>query len=64
MADVVAAIERVAPEIAGKITVRAERLPFPDALEGRLLEELVGPLPRTSLAEGVRRTIEHFRVRG
>jgi UDP-glucuronate 4-epimerase len=61
MAEVVQAIERAAPEAAGKITWKKDRLPFPESLEGRLLEQLVGPLPRTSLAEGVRRTIEHFR---
>lgn len=61
MEDVVAAIEAAAPEVAGKVTWNDERLPFPEALEGRLLETLVGPLPRTPLREGVRRTIEHFR---
>jgi nucleoside-diphosphate-sugar epimerase len=64
MAEVVAAIEEAAPEVAGKITWKEERLPFPDSLEARLLETLVGQLPRTPLAEGVRHTIEHFRVRG
>jgi nucleoside-diphosphate-sugar epimerase len=62
MAEVVAAIEESVPEAAGTITWRDERLPFPEALEGRLLETLVGPLPRTPLAEGVRRTIEHHRA--
>jgi UDP-glucuronate 4-epimerase len=63
MEDVVAAIEAAAPEVAGKITCKDERLPFPESLEGRLLERLVGPLPATPLAEGVHRTIEHFRSR-
>jgi UDP-glucuronate 4-epimerase len=63
MAEVVAAIEEAAPEVAGKIKWKDERLPFPESLEGRLLETLVGPLPRTPLEEGVRRTIEHFRSR-
>jgi UDP-glucuronate 4-epimerase len=61
MSEVVAAIESVAPEPAGRITWKDERLPFPESLEGRLLETLVGPLPRTPLREGVRRTVEHFR---
>jgi nucleoside-diphosphate-sugar epimerase len=64
MEEVVAAIEAAAPEVAGKLTWKDERLPFPESLEARLLEVLVGPLPRTPLAEGVRRTIEHFRARG
>ena len=63
MDEVVAAIEAAAPQIVGRITWKNERLPFPESLEGRLLERLVGPLPRTPLAEGVRRTIEHFRLR-
>ena len=40
---------------------RTTALPFPERLEAALLERLVGPLPRTSLADGVRRTIEHYR---
>lgn len=64
MEEVVAAIEQAVPRIAGKVTWNDERLPFPDSLEGALLEQLVGPLPRTSLTEGVRQTIEHFRTRG
>ncbi len=62
--DMVAAIETAAPEIVGKITWTEERLPFPESLEATLLERLVGPLPHTPLAQGVRRTIEHFRARG
>lgn len=61
MAEVVAAIEAAAPEVAGKVTWEEGQLPFPESLQGNLLERLVGPLPRTPLAEGVRRTIEHFR---
>jgi nucleoside-diphosphate-sugar epimerase len=60
MAEVVAAIEEAVPEAEGRISWKDHRLPFPDALEGTLLEQLVGPLPRTSLADGVRATIEHF----
>jgi len=61
MSDVVAAIESAAPEATARIAWKDERLPFPESLEGRLLETLVGPLPRTPLREGVRRTVEHFR---
>jgi nucleoside-diphosphate-sugar epimerase len=60
MAEVAAAIEEAVPEAEGRISWKADRLPFPDSLEGTLLEQLVGPLPRTSLADGVRATIEHF----
>jgi UDP-glucuronate 4-epimerase len=61
MEDVVAAIEEAAPEIAGRISWKDERLPFPDSLEAALLEKLVGALPRTPLLEGVRFTIDNFR---
>jgi nucleoside-diphosphate-sugar epimerase len=61
MQEVVDAIEAAAPEAAGRITWVDEQLPFPETLEATLLERLVGPLPRTSLADGVRRTIERFR---
>ena len=63
MEQVVAAIEAAAPEVVGTITCKDERLPFPESLEGRLLEKLAGPLPRTPLVDGVRRTVEHFRER-
>ncbi|HUF01756.1 MAG TPA: NAD(P)-dependent oxidoreductase [Gaiellaceae bacterium] len=63
MADVVAAIEAAAPEVAGRITWDEGQLPFPASLQGTLLEHLVGPLPRTSLADGVRETVEHHRRR-
>jgi len=60
MEQVVSAIEDAAPAAAGRITFTDERLPFPDSLEASLLERLVGPLPRTTLADGVRRTVEHY----
>jgi UDP-glucuronate 4-epimerase len=63
MDEVVQAIEAAAPLAAGKITWLEGQLPFPESLQGVLLEHLVGPLPRTPLADGVRFTIEHFRAR-
>jgi UDP-glucuronate 4-epimerase len=62
MDEMVAAIEAAAPEVAGKVTASEERLPFPETLEATRLERLVGELPYTSLADGVRQTIEHFRT--
>jgi UDP-glucuronate 4-epimerase len=61
MEDVVAAIESAAPDVAGTITWLDERLPFPERLEATRLERLLGPLERTPLREGVRRTVEHYR---
>ena len=61
MQDVVEAIEAAAPAVAGRISWEEGQLPFPEALEGRLLERLIGPIAPTPLAEGVRATIEHYR---
>jgi UDP-glucuronate 4-epimerase len=58
MREVVAAIEAAAPEVAGRITWVDQPLAFPEAMEATGLERAVGPLPRTSLADGVRETIE------
>jgi len=63
MEEVVAAIDAVAPQAAGKITWTDERLPFPDSLDSELLERLVGALPRTQLIAGFRQTVDHFRLR-
>jgi nucleoside-diphosphate-sugar epimerase len=61
MQEVVDAIEAAAPAVAGKMFWEEGQLPFPESLQANLLERLVGPLPRTPLADGVRQTIEHFR---
>lgn len=61
MDDLVAAIESAAPEVAGRINWEDGQLPFPESLEAKLLERLIGPFQHTPLADGVRRTIEHFR---
>jgi nucleoside-diphosphate-sugar epimerase len=58
MAEVVAAIEAAAPDAAGTITWKETPLPFPAELEFGAL----GPVPSTSLAHGVRETIERFRA--
>jgi nucleoside-diphosphate-sugar epimerase len=62
--EVVDAIVAAAPAVAGKITWQEGRLPFPESLQANVLQQLVGPLPHTSLAEGARLTVEHFRARG
>jgi len=60
-AEIAAEIEAAVPEVAGQISWTDDALPFPETLEAAQLERLVGQLPQTPLAEGVRRTIEHFR---
>ena len=63
MAEVVAAIEAALPAGAGRITWADDvSLPFPAQLESRALEEALGPLPATPLADGVAETIARFRA--
>jgi UDP-glucuronate 4-epimerase len=62
MQEVVDAIEASAPAVAGRVFWEEGQLPFPEALEGRKLERLIGPITPTPLADGVRATIEHFRT--
>jgi UDP-glucuronate 4-epimerase len=64
MQEVVDAIESAAPAVAGKVFWEEGQLPFPEALEGRQLERLIGPMKPTPLADGVRATIEHHRASG
>ena len=62
MEDVVAAIERAAPESAGTITFNSEPLFTPDGVEGKAIAALLGPVTWRSLDDGVRDTIDVFRT--
>lgn len=62
VADVISAIERVAPESAGTITANTEPLFTPDGVQGKAVESLLGPLEWRSLEQGVRDTIEVLRA--
>lgn len=59
MADVVAAIEAAAPDVAGAITYDDIQLPFP--VEVEVDRGAFAPGPPTPLAEGVRATVQRFR---
>jgi UDP-glucuronate 4-epimerase len=61
--EVVDAIVAAAPAVAGKITWQEGQLPFPESLQADVLQHVLGPLPQTSLVDGARMTVEHFRVR-
>ena len=61
MEQVVEAIEAAAPDVQGRIGWDDVTLPFPAQFEAIALEATIGPLPKTSLAEGVAATIECFR---
>jgi nucleoside-diphosphate-sugar epimerase len=60
MSEVVAAIEEAVPEAAGLITFEEAPLPFPDRIDTAGLEQL-GPLPITSLRDGIRASAERYR---
>jgi UDP-glucuronate 4-epimerase len=61
LADVARAIEAAAPGVS--ITVDEQTiLPFPEEFDGSALEEVIGPIAWTPLADGVRQTIETLRV--
>jgi len=64
MQEVVDAIESAAPAVAGKVFWEEGQLPFPESLEGRQLERLIGPMKLTPLADGVRATVDRFRAAG
>ncbi len=54
-------IVRFGPEgTAGRITVDGPVLPIPPALDASAIDAALGELPRTSLEDGVRMTMEHF----
>ena len=59
--EIVAAIERAAPEARGRIGVDGPPLPFPPELDASGFAAAVGELPVTPLDEGVAATIAHFR---
>jgi nucleoside-diphosphate-sugar epimerase len=61
IADVARAIEAAAPGVS--ITVDEQTLlPFPEEFDGAALEEAIGPIAWTPLADGVKRTIDVLRA--
>jgi hypothetical protein len=61
MREVVAAIERVVPEVAGRITFDDVPLALPDGADDSELVKLVGSVPNRPLQDGIAATIAHFR---
>jgi UDP-glucuronate 4-epimerase len=59
--EIVEAIEAEVPAMRGKIGFKDERLAFPEELDDTPLISALGPLPRTSLADGVAQTLATFR---
>ena len=61
MERIVAAIEAACPQAAGKITFKAQPLPFPRHNDTGELEKAVGKIAWTPLEEGIARSAEIFR---
>jgi UDP-glucuronate 4-epimerase len=61
VSDVVSLIEQEVPESAGQITVGRTPVPGRVEFDDAALRGVVGGLPRTSLADGIRSSIEVFR---
>jgi nucleoside-diphosphate-sugar epimerase len=61
MADVVAAIEEIRPDVRGRINVSGDPLPFPSEVPHDDLPDVLGAdIPDRSLHDGVAATIHHF----
>jgi nucleoside-diphosphate-sugar epimerase len=59
--EVVAEIERVVPESAGRIGFEGPPLPFPEALDSSRFRSVVGTVGVTPFGQGVAETVGHFR---
>ena len=60
MADVVAEIERTRPDARGRITFDDAPLAIPSEFDDAAVREALGAFKATSLADGVRATVERF----
>ncbi len=58
--DVVSEIERVWPDARGTITVADGPLAIPAEMDDAAIREALGPLPATTLADGVTATVARF----
>ena len=62
VSEIIAAIERAAPEAAGLITADAEPLPFPASVDSSSFVELVGGPVSRPLEAGVAEAVARFRA--
>lgn len=61
MSEVVALIERAAPDAKGRITFDDTPLPLPDGADDSELVKVLGALPSRPLPDGIASTIAHFK---
>ncbi len=62
MRDVIRAIAAVAPDSAGRISFDEVLLPFPEEVDARSLEELIGSVTETPFDAAVAETVDRFRT--
>ena len=62
MAEVIAAIEAVVPELRGQFTFDDQPLPYSSGADDSAVRAALGDLPATPLDQGVAATIELFRT--
>ncbi|HEX4946973.1 MAG TPA: NAD(P)-dependent oxidoreductase [Blastocatellia bacterium] len=62
IADIVAEIEKNAPEAKGTITHADNIMPIPAELDDSAIVAALGNIPHTSLAQGVQETMARFRL--
>jgi nucleoside-diphosphate-sugar epimerase len=62
VAEVIAEIEKAIPSAKGSITMTEAPMAMPSHLDDSAIIKTLGELPHTSLAQGVRETIERFKV--
>ena len=60
MSEIVTAIETAVPESTGLISHEDTLLPFPDEVDARSLNDLIGASTDTPLLDGVADTIRRF----
>jgi nucleoside-diphosphate-sugar epimerase len=61
MEEIVETIEAIVPSQKGTITFEDRALPFPEEMDNSRLVACLGPLPETSLREGISETIAIFK---
>jgi UDP-glucuronate 4-epimerase len=61
MAEIVAAIEAAAPEMAGQITFTPTPLALPEQIDDQALNTAIGPTPWIPIVDGVRQSVDRFR---
>lgn len=61
MAEIIETIEAILPSQKGTITFEDKPLPFPEEMDNSRLVACLGPLPETSLRDGISETIAIFK---